>query len=125
MEKRKVMIVDDEEDFLKITKINLEKTGKYEVQTMSDAADIISKVKSFNPHIILLDILMPNMDGVEALKVLNKDPLGKNIPIITLSALDTDKDKLMMYKLGVVDFLVKPIEKDELIAKIEKALQYK
>jgi len=125
MEKRRVMIVDDEEHFLKITKINLEKTDKYEVETMSSAADIISRVKSFNPDIILLDILMPKMDGVETCKMLNEDPAVSRIPIITLSALDTDKDKLMMYKLGVVDFLVKPIEKDELIAKIEKALQFK
>ena len=125
MEKRKVMIVDDEEHFLKLTKITLEKTGKYEVQTLSDARDIISLVKSFNPDVILLDILMPKTDGVEVCKMLNADPVANRIPIIALSALDTDKDKLMMYKLGVVDFLVKPIEKDELIAKIEKALQFK
>jgi DNA-binding response OmpR family regulator len=68
---------------------------------------------------------MPKIDGVEVCKMLNEDPEGRRIPIITLSALDTDKDKLMMYKLGVVDFLVKPIETDELISKIEKALQYK
>ena len=125
MEKRKVMIVDDESDFLKIAKINLENTGKYEVQTSSDARDIISRVKSFNPDVILLDILMPKIDGAEACRMLNEDSAGERIPIIILSALDTDKDKLMMYKLGVVDFLVKPIEKDELIAKIEKALKNK
>ena len=125
MEKRKVMIVDDEIDFLKIVKINLENTGKYEVETMSDARDIISRVKSFSPDVILLDILMPKIDGVEVCKMLNEDPAGSCVPIITLSALDTVKDKAMMYKLGVVDFLVKPIEKDELISKIEKALQNK
>ena len=125
MGKRKVMIVDDEVDFLKITKINLENTGKYEVQTLSDARDIISRIKSFNPDVILLDILMPKMDGVEVCKMLNQDPAGSRIPIIILSALDTDKDRLMMYKLGIVDFLVKPIEKDELIAKIERSLQNK
>ena len=122
MGKRKVMIVDDEQDFLKIAKINLENTGNYEVQTLSDAREILVRVKSFNPDVILLDILMPKMDGVEACRMLNDDPAGQGIPIITLTALDTNKDKLMMYKLGVVDFLVKPIETDELIAKIEKAL---
>lgn len=125
MEKRKVMIVDDEEDFLKITKINLEKAGKYEVKTILDVADIVSQVKLFNPDIILLDILMPKMDGAEVFKLLNDDPVGRQIPIITLTALDTDKDRQMMHKLGVADFLVKPIEKDELIAKIEKVLEYK
>ncbi len=125
MEKRRIMIVDDEEHFLMITKVNLERTGKYTVTTLSSAIDIISQVEEFKPEVILLDILMPKIDGVETCKMLNEDSMGKKIPIITLSALDTDKDKLMMYKLGVVDFLVKPIEKDELIAKIEKALQYK
>ncbi|MCX5694808.1 MAG: response regulator [Candidatus Omnitrophica bacterium] len=125
MEKIKVMIVDDEEDFLKITKINLEKTGRYEVKTMPDAADIVLQVKSFSPDIILLDILMPRMDGAEVCKLLKKDSVGGHIPIVTLSALDTDKDRQVMYKMGVVDFLAKPVEKDEIIAKIEEVLQRK
>jgi len=125
MEKKRIMIVDDEEHFLNVTKINLERTGKYDVMTLSNAKDIISQVKKFAPDVILLDILMPAVDGVETCKMLNEDPIGKRIPIITLSALDTDKDKLMMYKLGVVDFLTKPIEKNDLITKIEKALQFK
>ena len=122
MEKRKVMLVDDEMDFLKITKLNLENTGKYEVQTISDARNIISQVKLFNPDVILLDILMPKIDGVEVCKMLNEDPSSR-AAIIIVSALDTDKDKLMMYKLGVVGYLIKPIGIDELISKIEKALQ--
>lgn len=125
MGKRKVMIVDDEERFLKVIKINLEKTGKYEVMTLSNAKNIIAQIRIFKPDVILLDILMPKIDGVETCKMLNEDPAGKGIPIITFSALDTDKDKLMMYKLGVVDFLTKPIKKNDLIAKIEKALEYK
>ena len=125
MEKKKIMLVDDEEHFLKITKINLESTGKYQVQTLSDARDIIAQVRLFDPDVLLLDILMPKIDGMEVCKMLNDDLVGKQLPIIVLSALDTTKDKLMMYKLGVVDFLIKPIEKDELIAKIDKALQHK
>ncbi|MCK5451364.1 MAG: response regulator [Candidatus Omnitrophica bacterium] len=125
MEKKKILIVDDEEHFLKLIKINLEKTDKYEVLTLSDAKDIILRIREFKPEVILLDILMPKIDGIEVCQMLNEDPGGKGIPIITLSALDTDKDKLMMYKLGVVDFLVKPIETDDLISKIEKALLFK
>ncbi|MFC1508136.1 PleD family two-component system response regulator [Candidatus Omnitrophota bacterium] len=123
MEKKRIMVVDDEVDFLTLIKINLETTGKYEVMTLSNSLDIIPKMQAFKPNIILLDILMPKMDGVEACKMLNADSIGKGIPIIMLSALDTDQDKLMMYKLGVIDFLVKPIEIDELIARIEKALK--
>ncbi len=125
MGKKRVMIVDDEKDFLEITKINLEMTDKYEVMALSSAENIISQVQKFKPDIILLDIIMPKIDGVEVCERLNEDPEGAGIPVISLSALDTDKDKLMMYKLGIVDFLVKPIEKNIRIAKIEKALQYK
>jgi DNA-binding response OmpR family regulator len=125
MEKRKVMVVDDEVDFLKLIKINLEKTGNYEVETISDAAGIISRVKLFKPDVILLDILMPKTDGVDVCKMINGETALSRIPIITLSALDTNKDKLMMYLLGVVDYLVKPIDTGELITKIEKALEYR
>ncbi|MFA5144324.1 MAG: response regulator [Candidatus Omnitrophota bacterium] len=123
MEKIKVIIVDDEDLFLKITKINLERAGKFEVKTISDAAGILLLVKSFNPDIILLDILMPKTDGMEVCKMLREDPAGKKVPIIALTALDTDKVRTMMYKLGVVDFLIKPIETSELISRIEKALK--
>jgi two-component system alkaline phosphatase synthesis response regulator PhoP len=119
------MVIDDEASFLELVKINLEHTGKYEVQTLLDARDALSRIRTFKPDVILLDILMPKTDGVEVCRSLNADPDANRIPIITLSALDTDKDKLMMYKLGVVDFLVKPIESNDLLAGIEKALQNK
>jgi CheY-like chemotaxis protein len=125
MEKKKVMVVDDEEDFLKITKLNLEETNKYEVMTLSNAKDVISKLHDFKPDIILLDILMPQTGGIEACGMLNEDPIGRKTPIIILSALEKDKDKLEAYKMGIVDYIVKPIEKDELITRIEKALKYK
>jgi CheY-like chemotaxis protein len=123
MEKKKVMIVDDEKDFLKITKINLELTGRYEVATVSDATDIVSRVKSFRPDIILLDILMPKTGGAEACMMLNEDPETKLIPVVVVSALDTENDRRAMKESGAVDFIVKPIEKSDLIARIEKVLQ--
>ena len=118
-------MVDDEKDFLFITKLNLEQSGKFEVLALSSAKDILSQFHSFKPHIILLDLLMPEMGGLEICEMLNNDPLGKGTPIIILSALDKDADKLRAFKAGVVDYLIKPIEDKELIGKIEKALQYK
>jgi len=124
MAKKKVMIVDDELDFLRIVRLNLEQTGKYEVLTLSSAKYIISQVDVFKPDIILLDILMPGIKGIEACEMLNKDPVGTRIPIIVLSALDKRIDKLKAYKVGVVGYLVKPIEKEKLIANIEKWLTF-
>ncbi|MBU1090570.1 MAG: response regulator [Candidatus Omnitrophica bacterium] len=122
MEKKKVMLVDDEEDFLRLTKLNLEETGKYEVLTLSSAKDLISVLHSFKPEIIILDLLMPKIGGIEACQMLNDDPVGQRIPLIILSALYKDVDKLKAYKLGVLDYIVKPVETDVLISKIEKVL---
>lgn len=124
-EKKRVLVIDDEEGFLKITRLNLLATKKYEVMTLSTADDIMPQMQSFRPDIILLDMLMPGLKGIEACELLNNDPIGKGIPIIIISALDRDQDKLKAYKQGVVDYLVKPVEKNDLIAKIEKALKYK
>lgn len=125
MEKKKVLVVDDEEDFLKVTKLNLEKTDKYEVKVLSSAKSIISEVHAFSPDVILLDLLLPAIGGIEACEMLNQDPQSKNIPIIIVSAIGKEGDKRKAYMMGVSDYLVKPIEKNALIAKIEKVLQFK
>ena len=125
MDKKRILAIDDEEEFLKIIKLNLEKTGKYEVLGLSDASDIIEQVNTFKPDAVLLDLLMPVIGGIDVCDRLNDDPFGKTIPIIVLTALGKDEDKLKAYKSGVVDYLVKPIEKKDLINKIEKVLRYK
>ncbi|MDD5454518.1 MAG: response regulator [Candidatus Ratteibacteria bacterium] len=125
MKKRKVMLIDDEEDFINMLKKNLEQTKRYEVLALSSAKNIVSKVKDFNPDIILLDLLMPEVGGIEACQMLNEDPIGKRIPIIALSALDKDTDKLKAYKVGVVDYLTKPAQTETIIKAIEKALEFK
>ncbi|MBU1062432.1 MAG: response regulator transcription factor [Candidatus Omnitrophica bacterium] len=124
MDKKRVLIVDDEKDLCRILKLNLEDTDKYEVLTLSTPRDILSHVQSFKPDVILLDLLMPELNGIEACEMLNKSPVdGKKIPIIIISALDKDEDKIRAYKKGASDYLVKPVERDELIAKIENILQ--
>ncbi len=124
MSKKRVLVVDDEEDFLKITKLNLEENN-YEVMTLLNSRDIIPCVHSFKPDVILLDMLMPAIGGVEVCEMLNDDPIGAKTPIIIVSALDKHEDKLKAYRVGVVYYLSKPVSKDDLIAKIEKALIYK
>ncbi|MEE8423487.1 MAG: response regulator [Thermodesulfobacteriota bacterium] len=123
MGKKKVMIFDDEEDFLEITKVNLEEAGGYDVLTFSNAKDIIAEVHRFEPDIILLDIRMPEVDGIDACQMLNNDSIGSHIPVIIVSALSKREDKVIAYKKGVAGYLVKPIEEKDLIAKIEEALR--
>lgn len=125
MTKARIMIIDDEEDFLRLTKMNLEDTGRFEVMTLANAKDILLRLHNFKPDLILLDLLMPGIGGIEVCEILNKDLAEQSVPVIVLSALDKNSDKLKAYQEGVVDYLVKPIEKEALIASIDKALQSK
>ncbi|MDD5561648.1 MAG: response regulator [Candidatus Omnitrophica bacterium] len=125
MPKNKVLVVDDEADFTKLLKSNLEETGKYEVLALANANDIISQVHGFKPDIILLDIIMPGTKGIEVCEILNKDIIGRSIPIVIISALAKDADKYKAYRVGVVDYMEKPIEIERLMAKIDKYIQFK
>ena len=125
MESKRVMIIDDEENFVKVVKMNLEETGRFEVRTLLNAKELIPNLYSFKPDVILLDLIMPGIGGIEACEMLNNDPVGQGVPIIILTALEKEMDKVAAYKKGVVDYLVKPIEKDNLIARIDKVLQAK
>ena len=120
MQKKKVMVIDDEQGVLLAVKKNLE--DRYKVSTLLDAREVISQVGKFKPDLILLDILMPAIGGIEVCEMLSKDPIGKNIPIIVLSALEKTAAKLKEYKAGVVDYFIKPVDRNELITKIEKVL---
>jgi twitching motility two-component system response regulator PilH len=120
----RILIIDDDEIVCYGVKNILGKEG-YEVMALLNAKDIIANVKKFKPDIILLDLYMPSIGGIEVCKMLNEDPVLKDIPIIILSALDKRPDKLKAYQQGVVEYLVKPIDREVLLAKIAKFLKYK
>jgi len=125
MEKKRVIVIDDEENFVKILKMNLELTGKYEVLGLTkekEIKDVVSHLHKFNPHLIMLDLIMPEIGGLEVCEMLNDDPLGCTVPIIVLSALSGQTDKLKAFKLGVVDYLVKPLKLDDLVIAIDRAI---
>lgn len=120
--KIKVAVVDDERSFVFMVKLNLEETGKYEVLALSEGSDAVKAIKDFQPDIILLDLVMPDIDGITLCEMLNKELSGSKPPIVILSALDRQVDRLVAQKLGVVDYLVKPIDAKNLAIAIEKNL---
>ena|SRR3989338_6495911 len=122
MSKKRVLVIDDEEAFLTILKLNLEETGAYEVRTMSDGREVIKCLNEFHPDVILVDMVMPKIGGLEICELLNRDPLGLKTPVIVLSALDKDIDKLKAFKKGVIEYITKPVDNNMLIAKIKKVL---
>ena len=125
MDKKRILVIDDDERFQVLIKVFLQADNAYDLLILSEAKDILSCVKSFKPDVILLDLLMPEVGGIEVCEMLNGDPLGSSIPIIIVSSLDKDADRLCAFKQGVVSFLVKPSSKDEMNKAIQKALSYK
>lgn len=124
MSKAKILVIDDEPDFLELVKIRLE-ANDYQVKIMSTAKDVLADVHTFKPDLILLDLLMPGIGGVEAVEMLDRDSIGMNIPIIIVSAITKAEDKTKAYLEGIVDYLEKPVDPKELLEKIEHALRQK
>lgn len=122
MDKKKVLIIDDEMQFCELVRMNFEMSGKFLVFKAFDGKDGIKKANGVNPDIILLDIMMPKMDGFEVLQVLKQDPKTMEIPIIMLSARSEDAAKIKASEMYSTYYITKPVSADELIAKIEWAL---
>lgn len=126
MAKKKILIVDDEEDFAKLVKLNLERTGNYEVRVEFQGIKAIVAAREFRPNLILLDILMPGMDGGEVAETIRDDKDLKNIPIVFLTAATTKKE--VSSHGGIIGgrpFIAKPVSVEELISCIEKNIKIK
>ncbi len=124
IEKKKVFIADDDEAVLQSLKRLLELSG-FEVLALSNAREILRSIKSFKPNVILLDMLMPNLGGLEICQMLNDDKETQGIPIIVVSALAGYADIEKAYKLGVVGYFTKPYDFSKLLQEINKVIAYK
>jgi two-component system alkaline phosphatase synthesis response regulator PhoP len=115
--KNKVLIVDDEPDILELLKYNLEKEG-YEVKTASDGKKAVATAKTFLPELVLMDIMMPVMDGVEACRILRDMPELLNTYIIFLTARTEEYSEVAAFEGGADDYLTKPIKPRALMSRI-------
>ena len=118
---KKTLIVDDEKLILISTRIVLESVG-YSVQTADSGEAAIRTAKEENPGLILLDIMMPGIDGWETLSRLKEDPETKDIPVIIFTAREHTRGRQLAREMGAADYFQKPFEPDELIAIVEKYL---
>lgn len=120
--KKKLLIVDDDEDIRGVLKLSLELNG-YLTQSAKDGRSALAMVVYEKPNLILLDVMMPHMTGWEVAEALNKDLRTRYIPVIMLTALSQTPDKLRGFELGVDDYVPKPFEPAELLARIEAVLR--
>ena len=116
-----ILVVDDETDIVELLKYNLQKEG-YSVLTARNGKQALHQAGHI-PNLILLDIMMPELDGIEVLKQLKKEKKTFSIPVIFLTAKGTDIDEVLGLELGADDYIVKPISIPKLIARIKNVLR--
>jgi CheY-like chemotaxis protein len=121
MEEKKILIVDDDEVFLKMLEKTLISSG-YSVSMATNGKDAINAAKHWRPHLIILDIMMPEMDGGETALVLEKEPATQNIPIIFMTSLLKKEDENKLSYSQRRSYMAKPYNKDELLAEIAKKI---
>ena len=118
----KILIIDDETINLDFFDVMLSKLG-FVVEKAKDGVEGLEKVKRFSPDIIIMDNIMPRMSGWELTRVLKNDPKYKEIPIVMFSALTDVKDKVAGFDLGVDDYITKPFNFSEVLARIRAVLR--
>jgi two-component system alkaline phosphatase synthesis response regulator PhoP len=119
---KRILIVDDEEYIVELLRINLKKQG-YEPICAYSGIEAVELAQKMKPDLILLDIMMPDMDGLETCRKLREDPLTKKVPIIILSAKSEETDKVIGLGVGADDYMTKPFGIRELMARISALLR--
>lgn len=120
--KTRILVVDDEPDALELIEFNLRQAG-YEVTTAADGAEALRKARTGIPGLIVLDVMLPELDGLEVCKALRRDPATARIPIIMLTAKAGEIDRILGLELGADDYLTKPFSPRELVLRIKNVLQ--
>jgi two-component system phosphate regulon response regulator PhoB len=119
--KQKILVVDDEPEAVELVEFNLKQSG-YAVTTAVDGAEALRKARSQSPDLIVLDVMLPEMDGFEICKTLRLEPATARVPILMLTAKAAEIDRVLGLELGADDYLTKPFSPRELLLRIKKIL---
>lgn len=118
---KKILIADDKPEVLELVRVSLE-SEDYQIIDASDGKEALEKIRLEKPDLVLLDIVMPKMDGFEVLRNLKKEPGTKEIPIILLTAKGQKIDQEKGQRFGAAGYIIKPFSPSELLRKIEEVL---
>lgn len=119
--KPRILIVDDEPDTVELIEFNLRGAG-YQVSSAEDGAAAIRKARQAAPDLIILDVMLPELDGLEVCKILRADPVTSRIPILMLTAKAAEVDRILGLELGAKDYVTKPFSPRELILRVRNLL---
>ena len=118
---KKILIADDKPEVVELVRVTLERED-YEIVDASNGKEALRKARVEKPDLVLLDIVMPKMDGFEVCRKLKKDPEIKDIPILMLTAKGQEVDKKRGREVGATDYITKPFSPSALLIKIEEIL---
>jgi two-component system alkaline phosphatase synthesis response regulator PhoP/two-component system response regulator VicR len=116
---KKILAVDDERHIVRLIQVNLERAG-YKVSTAFDGREALQKIEADKPDLVVLDVMMPYMDGLETLKRIRANPATRALPVIMLTAKAQDQDVFQGYSHGVDIYLTKPFNPIELLTFIKR-----
>lgn len=122
MSKTMVLIVEDDPDILQLLAYNVEAAG-FEVMTAGDGHGALKRVQEQPPHLVILDLMIPGVDGLEVCRELKRNPETRGIPIIMVTARSAEIDRIVGLELGADDYVVKPFSPRELILRIRAILR--
>lgn len=118
----KVLIVEDDPQIARIVQIKLQNNG-FDVATAADGGAGLAAVRALSPHLVLLDVMMPVMDGYQVLRSIRAEPKLAALPVIMLTAKGQERDILTGFKDGATDYIVKPFSPAEVVARVRRALR--
>jgi len=120
--KPRILVVDDEPETVELVEFNLRQAG-FDVSSAADGAEALTKARTQLPSLIVLDLMLPELDGLEVCKMLRRDPATAAIPIIMLTAKAAEIDRILGLELGADDYVTKPFSPRELVLRVKKLLE--
>ncbi len=122
MEKKHIVVIDDEEHILELIQYNLEANG-FKVSIFTSVEEAMDTLQRETVHTILLDVMLPGIDGISALERFRKNPVTKDIPIILVTAKAEEIDKILGLELGADDYITKPFSVREVVARVKASVR--
>src|SRR6266571_1659926 len=118
----KILVVDDEPEAVELLEFNLRQAG-YDVVAAKDGAEALKKARAVLPGLVVLDLMLPEVDGLEVCKMLRRDPATTSIPVMMVTAKAAEIDRILGLELGADDYLTKPFSPRELVLRVKKILE--
>lgn len=120
--RKKILLVEDDAELVELVSFNLKKAG-FAIGTATDGVEALKKARSVAPDLIVLDLMLPELDGFAVCEILRRNPLTASIPIIMVTALSSELARLAGLDSGANDYMIKPFSPKELVLRVERCLK--